>query len=168
MKHIILMGFMGSGKSSMGLKLSYKLRKAFLDTDKLIEKKEGMSISDIFATYGEAYFRKKETEVLESLKWESAERIISLGGGTPLREENRKLLKELGTVVYLKVSADTVYERLQGDNTRPLLQGDNPKQKIEDLLAKRSDIYEGVADVIICGDGKSFEEVLEEIMEAVQ
>lgn len=168
MRHIILMGFMGSGKSSMGVKLSYKLQRAFLDTDKLIEKREGMSISDIFATYGEVYFREKETEVLESLKQEKAERIISLGGGTPLREENRNVLKELGTVVYLKVSADTVYERLQGDTTRPLLQGDNPKQKIEELLSKRSDIYESVADIIICGDNKTHESVIEEIMEAIQ
>lgn len=168
MKHVILMGFMGCGKSSVGVRLSYKLQKAFLDTDNLIEKMEGMPISNIFDTYGEAYFREKETEVLATLKQEKADRIISLGGGTPLREENRSILKELGTVVYLKVSADTVYERLKGDTTRPLLQGENPKQKIEQLLEQRSGIYESVADVIICGDGKTHEEVISEIMEAVQ
>ena len=168
MKHIILMGFMGCGKSSVGVRLSYKLQKAFLDTDNLIEKMEGMPISNIFDTYGEAYFREKETEVLAALKQEKADRIISLGGGTPLREENRSILKELGTVVYLKVSADTVYERLKGDTTRPLLQGENPKQKIEQLLEQRSGIYESAADVIICGDGKTHEEVISEFMEAVQ
>ena len=168
MKHVILMGFMGCGKSSVGVRLSYKLQKAFLDTDNLIEKMEGMPISNIFDTYGEAYFREKETEVLAALKQEKADRIISLGGGTPLREENRSILKELGTVVYLKVSADTVYERLKGDTTRPLLQGENPKQKIEQLLEQRSGIYESAADVIICGDGKTHEEVISEIMGAVQ
>lgn len=168
MKHIILMGFMGCGKSSVGVRLSYKLQKAFLDTDNLIEKMEGMPISNIFDTYGEAYFREKETEVLAALKQEKADRIISLGGGTPLREENRMILKELGTVIYLKVSADTVYERLQGDTTRPLLQGENPKQRIEQLLEQRSRIYESAADVIICGDGKTHEEVIAEIMEVVQ
>ena len=76
MKHIILMGFMGCGKSSVGVRLSYKLQKAFLDTDNLIEKMEGMPISNIFDTYGEAYFREKETEVLAALKQEKADRII--------------------------------------------------------------------------------------------
>ena len=93
MKHVILMGFMGCGKSTVGVRLSYKLQKAFLDTDNLIEKMEGMPISNIFDTYGEAYFREKETEVLAALKQEKADRIISLGGGTPLREENRMILK---------------------------------------------------------------------------
>lgn len=168
MKHVILMGFMGSGKSTMGIRLSYKMRRTLLDTDKLIEKKEGMSISDIFEKHGEAYFRAKETEVLQSLKEETAERIISLGGGTPLREENRAIMKELGTVVYLKVSADTVYERLKGDTTRPLLQGENPKQKIEQLLAERGGIYESAADLVICGDGKNQEEIIAEIMEGLK
>lgn len=163
--NIILIGFMGSGKSTMGVMLSYKLRRPFLDTDKWIEKQEGRCITDIFAVEGEEYFRQRETELLKKLQKERSEKIISVGGGTPLREENRKLLHQLGTVLYLKVSAETVYERLQGDNTRPLLQGDDPMKKIRDLLEMRSGIYEEAADVVVIGDGKKPAKVMKEILE---
>lgn len=163
--HIILIGFMGSGKTTMGIRLSYKLRRTIIDTDKMIEKIEGRSISDIFAEDGEEYFRKKETEVLKKLQMEQVPRIISVGGGTPLREENRALLRELGTVVYLKASPETVYQRLKGDTTRPLLQGDDPQGKIEALLSEREDRYAAAADKIIIVDGKTSAEVLEEIWE---
>ena len=122
----------------------------------------------IFNAFTKLLSKKHFNQITVGEIIEKADRIISLGGGTPLREENRSILKELGTVVYLKVSADTVYERLKGDTTRPLLQGENPKQKIEQLLEQRSGIYESAADVIICGDGKTHEEVISEIMEAVQ
>ncbi len=163
--NIILIGFMGSGKSTMGVMLSYKLRRPFLDTDKWIEKQVGRCISDIFAVEGEEYFRQQETELLKRLQKERAGKIISVGGGTPLREENRKLLHQLGTVLYLKVSAETVYERLRGDNTRPLLQGDDPMEKIRNLLERRSSIYEEAADAVVIGDGKKPAKVLKEILE---
>ncbi|MBQ7777191.1 MAG: shikimate kinase, partial [Lachnospiraceae bacterium] len=135
--NIVLIGFMGSGKTTVGIRLSYYLRKVIEDTDKLIEKKQGKSISDIFAEEGEAYFRQAETELLKELIQKRNNYIISVGGGTPVREENRPLLKELGTVVYFRVKPETVYNRLQGDTTRPLLQCENPLQKIEELLDAR-------------------------------
>lgn len=163
--NIILIGFMGSGKTTMGIRLSYRLRQTFLDTDRLIEKEENRSITDIFAADGEEYFRKKETEMLEQLLKETSGQVISVGGGTPLREKNRELLHKLGKVIYLKVSPETVYERLKGDNTRPLLQGENPMEKIKALLQERNGIYEETADVIICGDGKDCQQILDEMME---
>ncbi len=163
MGNVILIGFMGCGKTTVGLKLSYRLRRAVIDTDKEIEREEKRSISDIFAADGEPYFRDRETACLQRLLENTAERIISVGGGLPLREENRRLLHELGQVFYLRAGAETIYERVKSDTTRPLLQGDDPKAKIRALLRERDGFYEAAADVIIDVDDKSFEEILDEI-----
>ena len=168
MKHVILIGFMGSGKSTVGFRLSYKLKKCLIDTDKLIEEREKMCISEMFAAKGESYFRQKETECLNSLFHELGSRVISLGGGTPMREENREIIKQLGKVIYLQASPDTIYQRVKHDTSRPLLQCENPKGRIEALLAERNPIYEGVADIIIHVDGKEMKDVVQEIVEAVQ
>ena len=89
--------------------------------------------------------------------------IISVGGGLPLRAENRELLKKLGNVIYLRAKPDTIYERLKNDTTRPLLQCENPQKKITEMLAERSPIYEKAATAVVDVDGKSFEEILSEI-----
>ena len=86
--NIVLIGFMGSGKSTIGISLSYKLQSILTDTDKMIEKQEGKSISEIFAQEGEPYFREKETELLKKLKQEKTRQIFSVGGGTPIKKEN--------------------------------------------------------------------------------
>ena len=162
-RNIVLIGFMGSGKSTVGIRLSYYMRRTVMDTDKLIEKKQGRKISDIFACEGEEYFRQLETQMLKELKDKLQYHIISVGGGTPVREENRALLKQLGTVVYLRVRPETVYERLKNDTTRPLLQCENPLERIEQLLAQRSAAYESCADVILDVDHMSMEEILKTI-----
>lgn len=163
--NIILIGFMGCGKSSVGIRLSFALRKTMIDTDKLIEKKQGVSITQIFAEKGEPAFRQMETDCLKQLIEESDNQIISTGGGLPMKEENHRLLKELGRVYYLRVTKEAVYERLKGDTTRPLLQGDNPKGKIEELLTKRDPLYETCADYIIDVSEKSFDEIIAEVVE---
>ena len=163
MRNVILIGVMGSGKTSVGLKLSYRLRRPVIDTDKEIEREEKRSISDIFATDGELYFRDKETAYLRKLLKDGCNQIISVGGGLPLREENRTLLHELGKVFYLRASADTIYERLKHDTTRPLLQGDDPRNKISTLLSERDAYYRDAADVIVDVDNKDFEQILCEI-----
>lgn len=164
MGNIILIGFMGCGKTSVGIKLSYRMRQPMLDTDKLIEKDEGRTISEIFATDGEPYFRDLETECIKKLTKTVNNQIISVGGGLPVREENHALLKKLGCVVYLRAKAETIYERVKHDTTRPLLQGDDPQQKIRELMGKRAGIYERAADVIIDVDGKDFDAILDEIV----
>lgn len=166
--NIILIGFMGSGKSTTGIGLSYRLQCPVSDTDKMIEKSEGKGIPEIFAESGEAYFREKETELLQSLTAGKARQIYSVGGGTPLREENRRLLGELGTVVWLKVSPHTVWERLQGDTSRPLLQGDDPLGRITALLGEREDLYAEAADIAVVTDGKKTAQIVEEIAAALQ
>ena len=168
MKHIILIGFMGCGKSSVGYRLSYKLRKCLIDTDRLIEQREGMTIAEIFEQKGEAYFRQKETDCLKSLEKELGSRIVSVGGGTPIREENREILKASGTVVYLKAFPETIYSRVKHDTRRPLLQCEDPMSRIETMLAERDPIYESVADIVIEVDGKHIKQVVQEVAEAVQ
>ena len=166
MKNIILIGFMACGKSSVGKRLSQALNMEFLDTDELIENKAGTTISDIFATQGEAAFRVMETECLKELLERNGETfVLSVGGGLPIREENRRLLKQIGTVVYLKVSPDTVFIRVRNDKTRPLLQTPNPRGRIMDLMSARKQFYEDAADIIIEADNKSFEAIMEEIKE---
>jgi len=151
-KNLVLIGFMGSGKTSVGLRLSYKLRRPVEDTDKLIERREGRPVSEIFAAQGEEYFRGLETKLLKELTDRKQLSIYSVGGGTPVRQENQPLLRRLGTVVYLRVRPDTVYQRLKGDATRPLLQCEDPLARIQELLESRRWAYEACADIIIDGD----------------
>ena len=164
-QNLVLIGFMGSGKTSMGVKLSYRLRIPVEDTDKLIERREGRSIREIFADDGEEYFRRLETDLLRELLEKGGSRIYSVGGGTPVKAENRGLLKKLGKVVYLKVSPETVYERLKNDTDRPLLQCQDPLSKIRQLLEERREAYEACADIVIDADETDMEDILKRIME---
>lgn len=167
-KNIILIGFMGSGKTTVGLKLSYRLRIPVEDTDKMIERREGRSISDIFAAEGEEYFRQQETALLKKISTRDYRRILSVGGGTPVRPENRTLLKQCGTVVYLRLRPETVYERLKGDTNRPLLQCEDPLERIRTLLESRRDAYEECADIVIDVDGLPTEEILTAITDKLE
>lgn len=167
-KNIVLIGFMGSGKTSVGLRLSYRLRMPVEDTDKMIETREGRAISDIFARDGEEAFRNMETALLEDISIRNYRRIVSVGGGTPVREENRMLLKKCGTVVYLRAKAETIYERLKNDTTRPLLQCENPLERITELLAARKEAYESCADIIVDVDALQMEDILEQISKGLR
>ncbi len=164
-ENLVLIGFMGSGKTSVGLKLSYMLRKGVEDTDKLIERRKGKSIGAIFDEQGEEAFRQMETDLLAELGEQKFSRIYSVGGGTPVREENRELLRKLGKVVYLRVTPETVYHRLKEDTTRPLLQCADPLGRIRQLMESRREAYEACADKIIDGDGLTVEEIADRIME---
>lgn len=164
MKHnIILIGYMGCGKTTVGIRLSYAEKIGMLDTDKMIEQKQKKTIAEIFDEEGEAAFRRMETDILKEIADYKDDYVISVGGGLPLKEENRTLLKELGTVIYLRAEAETIYERLKDDTTRPLLRTDALQNKIRSMLAERGPLYEEAAAYIIDVDGKTFEEILEEI-----
>lgn len=164
MENVILTGFMGCGKSSLGIRLSYKMKMPLLDTDKLIEKKQGCTISELFKEQGEEKFRELETACLKEIGTHKGSYVIAVGGGLPVKEENRRLLKELGMVVYLRIRPETVYERLKEDTTRPLLQGENPMEKIKELMAQRSGFYESGADLVIDVDGVDTDDILGEIV----
>lgn len=137
---IILTGLPGSGKSTVGKFLSDKTGFGFIDLDSLIEETEGLKITEIFAKFGEKYFRTLETDMIKTLKSKNSF-ILSTGGGTFQNEDNILLLKNLGTVFYLNVSPDIIYERIKGDKTRPLLNTKDPKAALFDLLLKRDENY---------------------------
>ena len=169
MKNIVLIGFMGCGKTSVGKRLAQAFDMEFLDTDELIEAEKKMTISEIFATQGEAAFRNMETECLRKLlEREGKAFVLSVGGGLPIREENRRLLSMVGQVVYLKVSPEEVYKRLRNDKTRPLLQGMNPRGRILDLMNARKHFYEDASDCIVEVDKKDFNQIIEQIREICQ
>lgn len=163
MGNIILIGFMGCGKSSVGKKLADRLCYCFCDTDRVIERDNKRSISEIFETEGEEYFRELETKTVKQLIDSVNNCIISVGGGLPIKDGNSELLKKLGTVIYLKLTKDTIIQRLEYDKTRPLLAGNDREEKIEKLLLYREPIYLSTADIIVEVDDKDFEQILDEI-----
>lgn len=164
--NIVLEGFMGSGKSTVSELLSEKLMLELIDTDEVIEDTEGRTINEIFETEGEASFREMETDLLEAIDSDHwREFVISLGGGMPVKEENRELLRKIGKVVYLRAKPETIFERVKDDDKRPLLKTEDPLAKIEELLEKRASFYEDVADVIIDTDGKAPLEITKEIID---
>lgn len=166
LKHnIILIGFMGSGKTSVGIHLAERLSYQFKDTDQLLEKRAGDTISRIFSVHGEEYFRNLETGLLKELVPILNKTVLSSGGGLPIRDQNSKLLKELGYVVFLKASKQTTLSRLKGDSTRPLLQGEDLEKKVEKMLEIRTPIYEKAAHKVIATDGLTVEQVSQLIME---
>ena len=164
--NIVLEGFMGSGKSTVSELLSEKLMLELIDTDEVIEDTEGRTINEIFETEGEASFREMETDLLEAIDSDHwREFVISLGGGMPVKEANRELLRKIGKVVYLRAKPETIFERVKDDDKRPLLKTEDPLAKIEELLEKRASFYEDVADMIIDTDGKTPLEITKEIID---
>lgn len=157
--HIILTGFMGSGKSSVARILAAKTGLALVDTDDLIVHRAGMSIPEIFAEEGEAGFRNRERDVLMSLLDEKTS-VISCGGGVVVSAENRDLLRRLGTVVYLEVTAQEALARIGSGEGRPLLRGPISPQQ---LLEQRRDWYEDVADVRVDTTSRNVRQVASEV-----
>ncbi|MBO5998317.1 MAG: shikimate dehydrogenase [Lachnospiraceae bacterium] len=168
-RNIILTGFMGSGKTTVGKELAGRLGMKLLDTDSIIEQREGRSINEIFETSGEEYFRDLETELLKELAGTDGQEaaVYSTGGGIVLREENRRLLHRAGTVVWLKVSAADVIGRLEGDDTRPLLKGGDKEQKISRLISMREKLYAEGADIVIETGGVPIQEITGRIMKRI-
>lgn len=164
-QNTILIGFMGAGKTTVGKALAERCGMPLLDTDQLITAKAGMTIPEIFELSGEDGFRRIETEVLADLLEHTDHTVISVGGGLPLREENRALLSRLGTVVYLDVSEETVWDRLKDETDRPLLQVDNVVDKIREMLLCRRPIYEQAAHLTVRADGRSPGQIAAEIAE---
>ncbi|MCS7215593.1 MAG: shikimate kinase [Thermodesulfovibrio sp.] len=155
--NIILIGFMGTGKSTVGKLVSEKLRYIFIDIDELIEKTVGMKISEIFKRFGEARFRDIETEMIKLLIKKRGQ-VISTGGGVVLREENMLNLKKSGILFCLKANENTIFERIKNCKNRPLIQVENPQERIKKLMDERRPFYEQ-ADFVIDTNGLSPEEV---------
>ncbi len=161
--NIVLVGFMGSGKSSIGRILARRLGYRFVDTDRKIIEREGMEISEIFALHGEDYFRERETDVLRTLLGRD-QCVIATGGGIVLREHNRSLLRELGFVVGLTADQEVIFERVSRNTTRPLLKTPNPRQTIQEMLAARGALYAAAAQFTVDTSLLTHDEVAECIL----
>lgn len=163
-KNILLIGFMGAGKSTVSAKLSELLAMEIMEMDAYIQKKEGMSIKDIFATNGEEYFRNCESNTLIELR-ERKRMVVSCGGGVPLREKNVELMKTSGYVVWLTATPEAIYERVKDSTERPLLNGNMNVPFIQNLMESRREKYERAADIVIDTTGKEIEEICEELLQ---
>ena len=160
--NICLIGYMGSGKSTVGKVLAERFGMTFEDTDEIIVKSQGRSIPEIFREEGEPYFRELEHGLVQSLAKDEQlkDTVLSTGGGIIINEDNRKLLKRIGCVVYLRACAQSLYERVKGDEGRPLLNTEDVYGRIEEMLKQRSPMYEEAADHIIDTDGLSVDETV--------
>ncbi|MFD2612870.1 shikimate kinase [Paenibacillus gansuensis] len=145
-KNLVLIGFMGTGKSTVGQLLAEKLEWTFIDSDAALVSREGRSIPDIFSSDGEAYFRNAESRALADILSRNRQ-VVATGGGAVLREENRQLMKGQGMVVALTATAEAIIERVRQDTNRPLLQGD-VEERVTSLLVERQPAYR-FADVTI-------------------
>lgn len=161
--NIFLIGFMGSGKSSVSRVLHRKYQMEQLEMDEEIERQEQMTISEIFQEKGEPYFRNLETELLKKIG--SRENlVVSCGGGTAMRKENVQIMRNHGRIVLLKASPETVYERVRNSHARPLLEGNMNVSYIRKLMEGRMPAYEEASDFIVETDGKKVEEICREIL----
>lgn len=168
MKNIVLIGFMGTGKSMTGGILSEKLDRVFVDIDSIIEEKTGMSISKIFSDLGEDYFRKLESETVEAIS-ALENRIIATGGGVVLNPENMTLLKKNGLIIWLEASAELIRKRTkEKEGERPLLDVTYPEKTISEMLSYRSPLYDKWADYKINTDKLNPEESAEKIIEFIK
>ena len=161
--NIMLIGFMGCGKSTIAKYLSHILEMEDLETDDFIVKREDMTINEIFQRKGEEYFRKCESNALKELETRQGI-IISCGGGMPMRDENVELMKKNGKIVLLTASPETVYDRVKYSNQRPLLNGNMNVEYISDLMEKRRSRYESVADIVVNTDQKPIHAIAEEVV----
>lgn len=166
MKNIYLIGFMGTGKSTVAKELAKRLGAECVEMDQRIEEDQAMAITEIFEKYGEEHFRNLETELLRSFA-EEEHLVVSCGGGSVLREENAALMKAKGEIVLLAARAETIYERVKDSTNRPVLNGHMSVEYIQELMNCRSARYEAVADVCIATDTKNVDEICAEIMEYI-
>ena len=163
MKNIFLVGFMGSGKSTVGKILSKKTGLKFVDIDSEIEKKEGKTIKEIFEERGESYFRNLEKEKIKKFSKKRGF-IVSTGGGLGADKENMNLMKKNGVVIWLDLSLEEVLRRCGNDKNRPLLR--QPLENLKRLFEERKNVY-SMADIHIKTEGKEPEKIAEEILEQI-
>ncbi|MBP3901862.1 MAG: shikimate kinase [Blautia sp.] len=167
MNHIAIIGFMGSGKTRVGKRLAQELGIPFVDVDKAITKKMKLTVKEIFQRFGEPFYRALETMEIKGLLEDEERKVVSLGAGLPLQEQNQKLIPQLGTVIYIKGSEATLLKRLEGTNN-PLLEGENPEEKVKKLLKQRDPVYQKFADIIVETGIMPFEDFVKQILAEIE
>ncbi len=157
-RNIILTGFMGVGKTSVGTRLAQDLNFTFVDTDSLIEADQRISITNIFSRHGEPFFRDVESRIIRDVM-ERQGQVVSTGGGAVIRKENREAFRDAGFVICLTAQPEVIFERIKHETHRPLLQTADPLAKIRELLKSRAEFY-NKADAVIDTSGMSVDAVI--------
>lgn len=165
--NILLIGFMGAGKSTVADYMKTAFDMDVVEMDQIIAEREKMSISDIFKTHGEEYFRDLETKLLIEMQ-SRTNVVISCGGGVPMRERNVQEMKKNGRVILLTASPETILERTKDNHDRPLLEGNKNVAYITGLMEKRREKYEAAADIIVQTDNRPVQEICAEIVSRLQ
>ena len=161
--NLVLIGFMGAGKTTMSDYFSTMFAMDSVEMDQVIARREGMTIPDIFEVHGEEYFRNCETDLLIEMQ-SRKNTVISCGGGVPMRDRNVAEMKKNGRVILLTATPETILERVKDDHSRPLLENNKNIPFIQSLMDKRREKYEAAADIIIPTDGRSIQDIGEEII----
>ena len=162
---IVLIGFMGSGKSSVGRELAARTRLPRYDTDEMVASRYGLSIAEIFGQHGEEAFRAAETEALAQVP--DRPTIVVTGGGIVLRSENVQRLHQLGVIVHLTANEETLFERVSRRKTRPLLETEDPRKTLSEMLRLREPHYQHAADFTVDTSELRHEEVADRILEQI-
>lgn len=162
-QHIFLIGFMGTGKSTVAAELSRKLKIRQIEMDDVIAESQGMNINGIFEQYGEAYFRDLESNLITELE-KKEQMIVSCGGGAVMRSENVECMKRNGRIILLTALPETVYHRVRNNQERPLLKNNMTVEFIRELMKKRQNVYEAAADMVVETDHKDALQICEEII----
>jgi shikimate kinase len=164
---IVLIGFMGAGKSSAGRALARRTGLPRFDTDEIVSTRFGLPVTEIFAQFGEEQFRDAETEAIRQFS-NATPAIIVTGGGIVLRPENVEILRELGSVISLEADEETLFHRISRRTTRPLLQTENPRTTLTELLRKREPLYRSAADIRLDTSRLTHDEVAEAILKSME
>lgn len=164
-RNLVFIGLMGAGKSAIGRLTAQALGVPFVDSDHEIERVSRMTVSDLFATYGEEEFRALEARVLKRLL-RSGPRVVSTGGGAYINERSRRHIKKGGLTIWLNADLDVLWERVNKRDTRPLLKTENPKQTLENLMRARYPIY-AAADLTVLSRDVKKEAMVEEVLAAI-
>ena len=165
--NLILVGMMGSGKTTMGRTLARHLGKVFVDSDEEIVKRTGVTIPHIFDVEGEAGFRQRETDVIRDLAGRD-NLVLATGGGAILAEQNRGLLQQNGIVIYLKASVHDLWQRTRHDRNRPLLQTGDPYAKLKELLQQRDPLYQQAADIVMNSSKQSAYALMLQLVDEIE
>ncbi|MEO4052403.1 shikimate kinase [Solibacillus sp. CAU 1738] len=160
MRKVYLVGFMGCGKSAIGRRLSYFLKMPYYDMDHEIVRQQGMTIPEIFEKYGEAHFRKLETEFLQNFRNETC--IIATGGGVAMNRENRKIMRRTGLVFFLDATFEDIYMRIKNDKNRPIVKS-STKEELHQLYADRKKFYRDAGHIQVLTGGRSLRMIVEYI-----
>jgi len=167
-RKIFLIGMMGSGKSVTARSLARMIQATFIDLDRNVETRAGLSVADVFEKHGEMQFREMESRELQALVDLPGLLVVATGGGVVLRPKNVRWMKDHGTIVFLEGSPEVLWQRVKGNKRRPLLASDNPKAVLEKLCAERQPIYEEASTLRVQTDGRTAEDVAQEIRDQLE